>query len=82
MFSKKQPIKNALYVQKQSKKALSLFRKAIEQLKEASSEAEIIKSNNEVEIQLLVTENKSLDTLVKDNTKVVENISSLIGEEK
>jgi len=62
-----------------SQAALSTFRSAVEQLKDASADAFKIKEANANQIAKLEEENTLLDTVTQDNSKVIDNISSLIG---
>ena len=65
-------------VQQKTEEALGLFTRAIDQLKDANAEAEVIKRNNQEEMDRLRAENDNLSNMTDANSKVIDNMEALI----
>lgn len=66
-------------IKKNSDSALSLFKKAVTQLKEINNTANSAIIVNEGTINSLTVENSDLTSQVNANKKVIENIETLLG---
>lgn len=59
--------------------ALNLFRIAIYDLKESSSEAEVLRLRNQTTIDELTVDNDELEAIVTNNDRAIEKMEEIVG---
>lgn len=75
---KKQTKTTLELLQERSSNAVSLIRSTINELKGANSDIATAKESNLAQITALQATNSSLDTLQKDNERVISNFEALL----
>lgn len=62
----------------QSDNAIMAFKKLVSGLKAANDEADVAKSENAKQIELLEQENAAIDLVAARNSKIVQNVERLL----
>ena len=79
LFSKKPTVTRLETLQNQSASAVSLIRSTIDQLKATNEAIDAEHASNDSKIVALSATNTSLDTLKRDNEKVIANFENLLS---
>ena len=79
LFSKKPTVTRLEALQNQSASAVSLIRSTIDQLKATNEAIDAEHASNDSKIVALSATNTSLDTLKRDNEKVIAKFENLLS---